>query len=172
MRGVLLFLIAILVAQAAAQLHIIGANYGGRDVTNRVRAEVRDNKLRIGANNGVFGDPRWGVRKSLVVAFRFGNSVPEVHATLEGGVIYIAGDNGMDWERSPGDFVVFGAFYAAKDVSGRLAQIANNGDKVRATNGNFGDPLWGYPKTLCVCYADRKENIKFQCTWEGSWLYL
>lgn len=172
MRGVLIFLIAIIATQCYAHLHIIGANYGGRDVTDTVRRLVRGGKLRVSASNGVFGDPKWGTVKTLVIAYRYGDSTPEVACAREGGEIHITTDNESTYNRNPGDITVFGAFYGPKDVSPKFADLGNSGSKVQAANHNFGDPLYGYAKTLCACYEDRSGKIQFKCAWEGQHLYL
>ena len=53
-------------------LNIVGAAYGLSDVTNKVRSMVHHNRLSVRASNHIFGDSYPGVRKTLVVVYRYG----------------------------------------------------------------------------------------------------
>ena len=53
-------------------LNIVGAAYGLKDVTDKVRSLVHHNRLSIRASNYMFGDSYPGVRKTLIVVYRYG----------------------------------------------------------------------------------------------------
>jgi Domain of unknown function (DUF3395) len=66
-------------APAAGQLVITRAVYGDlpdgpkTDVTEKVKAMVKDNRLTVEASNENFGDPASGVNKSLEVDYTIDN---------------------------------------------------------------------------------------------------
>ena len=70
-------------------LRILGAAYGLADVTHKVRSLVRNNRLAVAASNGVFGDSYYGVRKTLVIVYQFGNGPYRTFITTEGSSAFI-----------------------------------------------------------------------------------
>jgi hypothetical protein len=57
-------------------MHIIRASYGGADVTDIVRSQVKNNHLSITADNNIIGDPQLGTLKFL-----------EVEAEIDGKIV-------------------------------------------------------------------------------------
>ena len=71
-------------------LRIIGAAYGLADVTYHVQSMVRNNRLDVSASNSVFGDTYGGVRKTLVVVYRFGNGPYRTRFVTEWHTLHIS----------------------------------------------------------------------------------
>lgn len=75
--------------QPGRNLRIVGAAYGLVDVTHKVQSLVRNNRLRVAARNNVFGDTWRGVRKSLVVVYRYKNGAYRTKIVTEGRILHI-----------------------------------------------------------------------------------
>ena len=73
----------------AKTLRIIGAAYGLADVTYVVQSMVRNNRLQVRAINSVFGDTYHGVRKTLVVVYRFEDGPYRTKFVTEGNTLRI-----------------------------------------------------------------------------------
>jgi hypothetical protein len=73
----------------SSQLRILGAAYGLADVTAKVQALVRYNHLNVAASNAVFGDSWRGIKKTLVVVYRYGRGSYRTKVATEGNRIQI-----------------------------------------------------------------------------------
>ena len=71
-------------------LTILGAAYGPADVTAKVQSFVKDGTLTVKASNDVFGDPWHGVKKSLVIVYRYGRNNAEIKYVEEDGTISLS----------------------------------------------------------------------------------
>ncbi len=98
-----------------------------KDVTEIVRAAVKDNRLTITASNEIFGDPIYGVVKTLHVRFRTGLRVQERRVS-EGATLTLGGGN------APLAILKaeYGADTSEADVGGAVLQ-AHPGSPVRKT---------------------------------------
>lgn len=69
-------------------LIINSATYGGKDVTDKVRSLVKNNKLIVKASNDIFGDTKSGIVKYLNI-----DSSEGIFAVKENGYISLPKDN-------------------------------------------------------------------------------
>jgi len=69
-------------AKGESGLKILSATYGKnekqKDVTSILSEKVEDNRLKIVANNKLFGDPIFGIVKELKVVYSFGKEIETV----------------------------------------------------------------------------------------------
>jgi len=150
---------------AAGKLVVTKAFYGDlpdgqkTDVTEKVAAMVKDNKLSVEASNDNFGDPVEGTVKKLKVEYTV-DGVAHSKTVNEGETLSISG--------KPARLVIRKAFYgdlpdgAKTDVTEKVADKVNDDHlSIEATNDNFGDPADGIVKKLKVDYTfDGKEQTK------------
>ncbi len=137
-------------------------------MTNTVRSRVRHDELEIDASNSVFGDPWYGTKKTLVVFYEY--SAMRVHevytrVTKEGDRLTIRRlDTAWSHRVHPmhhGMPRILGAVYGTDDVVGRIEELVRKGyRRIEASNDNFGDPWFGYVKTLVVLYDDHHGRRK------------
>lgn len=129
------------------------------DVTEKVAAMVKDDKLSVEATNDNFGDPAEGTVKKLKVEYTV-DGVARSKTVNEGETLTISG--------KPSKIVIRKAWYGdlpdgdKTDVTQKVAGMVD-GDtlSVAATNENFGDPAEGIVKKLKVDYTfDGKEKSK------------
>ena len=71
-------------------LTILGAAYGPDDVTAKVQSLVRGGALNVQASNSIFGDPWFGVHKSLVVVYRYGRNNAGIKIAQEGQAVSLS----------------------------------------------------------------------------------
>ena len=129
------------------------------DVTDKVAAMVKDNKLSVEATNDNFGDPIEGTVKKLRVDYTV-DGVARHKTVNEGETLTVSG--------KPPRLVIRKAVYgdlpdgAKTDVTEKVADKASDDHlSVEATNDNFGDPAEGTVKKLTVDYTfDGKERSK------------
>ena len=123
-----------------ARIEIHGAAYGGRDVTEKVRAIVSKGVTTIEASNSVFGDPWYGTVKSLAVTYRTVHTV----ACKEHEFVVL-----------PNNAQILGAAYGLADVTERLKSLyySNQLRTIQAENAVFGDSWSGTVKSFSVTYA-------------------
>jgi len=147
----------------------LGPPAGIADVTELVRRTVQDSGLTIKADNGILGDPSGGKIKTLRVTYMLDGSL-RVRLASEGQMLSIATNPGQKLE-------IQNAFYGAglsqidkpppgaktADVSQVLQEsVQNNALVIAVTNGLFGDPAEGAPKTLRVEYTiDGSPGVRF-----------
>lgn len=139
-----------------SQMVILGAVYGTRDVTEKVRSMVLNNTLTITANNHTFGDPWPGTPKSLVIVYQYGALQPQVRILQENATETInEGGQTLLWKAAPkGQLSILGAAYGLADVTPMIRSIvAGERLNVVANNSTFGDSWVGVPKTLVVVYT-------------------
>lgn len=98
-----------------------------KDVTDIVRQAVTDNSLSIVASNDRFGDPIFGVVKSLKVSFRRGMRVQERSVT-EGQTLTLQGNGALTILKAE-----YGADSSSADVSKAILE-AHPGSPVRVTD--------------------------------------
>jgi hypothetical protein len=73
------------------QRAIYGYNGKGNDVTNRVRSQIRNNRIDMEVNNDTMGgDPNQGNKKNLKVVYTYGNGKAQTRFVNE-----------HDWLRIP-----------------------------------------------------------------------
>lgn len=156
-------------AQAAdapvGKLVVIKALYGDlpdgpkTDVTDKVAAMVKEDKLSVEASNDNFGDPIEGTVKKLKVEYTV-DGVAHSKTVNEGETLSITG--------KPSKIVILKALYgdlpdgAKTDVTAKVAdRVDGDSLSVGATNDNFGDPAEGIVKKLKVDYTfEGKEHSK------------
>lgn len=133
-------------AQAPAQMTILGATYGRRDVTSAARSMTRDDRLYADVDDTTWGDG-WlapGAPRSLVVVYQIGDGAPVVHVTASGKRAFV---------NAPA-LTILGATFGQEDVTGVLAAQVRGGTlEVRADTQLVGrDPWRGVVKTAAVVY--------------------
>ena len=72
-----------------SELRIVGAAYGLADVTGKVRSLVNYEHLDVVASNGVFGDFWYGVPKTLVVVYQYGEGPYRTRTATENNRLVI-----------------------------------------------------------------------------------
>lgn len=141
-------------------LTILSAVYGKADVTNKVRSLISQNSVSVRADNAVFGDPWYGVQKSLVIVYQYGSFKPEVIAVREGQNLKITSQNykHQGWYLAPkGTMTILGAAYGLANVTDAVAaKLHDNCLDVTADNNSLGDGWYGVRKTLTVTYLNTK----------------
>lgn len=144
-------------AKPAGKLVVTKAYYGDlpdgpkTDVTDKVAAMVKDDKLTVDATNENFGDPIEGTVKKLRVEY-----------TIDGK----AGSKSVDENQTltvsgkPSKIQIVSALYGdlpdgnKTDVTDKVtAKLENDTLSIEATNDNFGDPAEGVTKKLKVQYT-------------------
>jgi hypothetical protein len=149
----------------AGKLVVTQATYGDlpdgakTDVTEKVVAMVKDDKLKVDATNDNFGDPAEGTVKKLTVAYTI-DGVAHSKTVNENETLSVSG--------KPSKLVIRKALYgdlpdgAKTDVTGKVADKVNDDSlSIDASNDNFGDPADGIVKKLTVDYTfDGKEKSK------------
>jgi hypothetical protein len=120
------------------------------EVTDKVKALVKENALSVDANNDNFTDPAVGVGKKLKVDYTI-DGVAHSKTVGEDETLVIS--------NKPSKLVIVKALYGdlpdgdKSDVT-RIVEDHINGDslKIDASNDNFGDPANGVGKKLQVDY--------------------
>ena len=105
-----------------------------KDVTDTVRAQIKDNKLSIVVGNDLFGDPIHGLVTTLRISFRSGLRVQERRVT-EGHTLTLDGGRGT--------LTIIKAEYGADSSSADVSKAvieAHPGSPVRVTG--TVKPLW------------------------------
>ncbi len=161
----------------APKLIIEQATYGDLpdgekvDVTPKVVAKVKDNKVWLEVNNELFTDPAEGVGKKLKVVFRVGESKGE--ATVPEGETLI-----LPVPVLKGELKIVKAVYGdtenglVEDVTEYVASRLKNGEvEVEVNNDVFGDPASGAFKRLRVEYSIGDVKL-VKSTYEGGTFHL
>jgi len=150
---------------------ILGAAYGKANVTEKVRSIVANGNLKLTAENNIFGDSWYGVGKSLVIVYQFGDNKPQVGITREQQTLTLSQPNQFsEWTfMNNGQIQILGAAYGLADVTNQVAsKVQGSSLLVRATNQTFGDSWYGTGKTLVVVYQDAQGNINTSIAPEGE----
>ncbi|CAB4015551.1 Hypothetical predicted protein [Paramuricea clavata] len=163
-------------------LIICGAAYGKANVTEKIRSLRKDRKLSVKASNDVFGDSWYGVKKSLVVVYKYGSNSAQLQVVKEGETLEITPPSTTvsDWinqklrkDKSTLKLNILGAAYGLSDVTA-VAQAfltANQKfDKV-ASNAVWGDGGLGTKKCLVVVY-ESSDNFIVDIAVEGDQMHF
>jgi len=149
----------------AGKLVVTKATYGDlpdggkTDVTEKVVAMVKDDKLKVDATNDNFGDPAEGTVKKLTVEYSV-DGVAHAKTVNENETLSVSG--------KPSKLIIRKALYgdlpdgAKTDVTAKVADKVNDDSlSIDASNDNFGDPADGIVKKLTVDYTfEGKEKSK------------
>ena len=92
------------------ELEIGGATYGPAVVTDKVRQLVDAGTFDIKASNSIFGDPWYGVQKSLSITSR--------HKLIRTIVV-----KERETLSLPGDVKILGAHYGSADVTNKVREL-------------------------------------------------
>ena len=164
----------------SAELIIYGATYGPEDVTAKVRSLRKDQKLSFTVSNTIFGDPWVGIRKTLVIVYKYAVSHDEVHTVIVGEgsqceinppsqqpvspknrldsadlkVIQLASISSQQTKGTGQALVILGAAYGKEDVTQKARNLlSSNGEFDQlASNEVWGDGWPGNLSTLVVMY--------------------
>ncbi len=159
-------------APAAGKLVIVKAVYGDlpdggkTDVTDKVKAMVKDGALSVDATNDNFGDPADGIVKKLKVDYTI-DGVAASKTVNEGETLTIAAN---EKPAPSGKLAIKKAVYGdlpdggKTDVTDKVKAMVKDGAlSVDASNDNFGDPAEGITKKLKVDYtfngADKSKSV-------------
>jgi len=136
-----------------AVLAVFGAGYGRADVTERVRAAVRGETLRLRVDSATFGDSWPGTQKTLAVVYSYDDGPPQVRAAAEGTMLEIHPRlPRQPWTAPPAGLpAVIGAAWGTANVTERVQSLAGPGGLHFAARTEFlGDPWPGNAKSLVV----------------------
>lgn len=151
-----------------AQLTILGAAYGRRDVTTTARTLAADGRLYADVDDATWGPGSVfpGVPSSLVVVYQVGDSAPVVHLSAPGKRAFV---------NAP-PLTILGATFGQEDVTGTLANRVRGGTlEVRADAQLAGrDPWPGVTKTAAVVYryGGATERARVLTVLEGQMLVV
>ena len=138
-------------------LHILGAFYGLKDVTDIVRASVSRRRLSVSASSGVFGDGWPAVRKTLHVVYQYGGHKPQMATATENQLLHIEYDPGAPAGQAlpePRALNVIAAAYGPVDVTAQVAALVNNASlSFTADSKTFGDTWPAAVKSFSMVYG-------------------
>ncbi len=159
------------------RLQILAAYYGPTKVTKLVRSKVQKNELTILVSNTVFGDTWYGVRKTLVIFYRYGDSKVFQRVALEGETATIAHKDKHLGFYEPKWYAaklrVLAAVYGTSDVTEKAARMVSKGTHdLSASDSVFGGSLAGTQKSLVVLYQRRGGSVKSQAVKESTIMHL
>jgi len=149
----------------SGKLVVTKATYGDlpdgakSDVTEKVVAMVKEDKLKVDATNDNFGDPAEGIVKKLTVEYTI-DGVAHSKTVNENETLSVSG--------KPSKLIIRKALYgdlpdgAKTDVTAKVTDKVNDDAlSIDASNDNFGDPAEGIVKKLTVDYTfEGKEKSK------------
>jgi len=137
-----------LVIKSIPTLKIRSASYGGVDVTAKLAALAKDNKLNLTVGDAALGStPAANAAKTLTVTYTVGGD-PLVRTVRENDVLAIPRVQIV--KAAYGDLPAGGSIDVTKIVA---EQVKNDGLTVTAGNELFTDPAEGIGKTLQVDYT-------------------
>jgi hypothetical protein len=153
------------IAWAGEKLEIVKAEYGASDkwanVTAAVQSNVKENVLKIEANNTLCTeDPAFGISKVLKITAKAGDK-QALFLCKEGQSIEIKAETVIAEATKPKapkvNLVIVSAEYGIgekkTDVTKIVKGLVDDGAKeIAATNDLFGDPAEGEAKILTVKY--------------------
>jgi hypothetical protein len=167
---------------ATPKFEIIKATYGdlpegGKvDVTDKIKALVNADGLKVTATNDAFTDPAEGIVKKLKVEYKLDDKTLEKSAD-ENAELVIALKPAAP--AGPTKLKVLKAVYGdlpdgtKADVTEKVqALVAENALTVGATNENFGDPVEGTVKKLHVDFSFEGGEKKSKEVGEGETLTI
>ncbi len=133
---------------------------------------VAGNQLSIPAASPVFADSWKGMRKTLVVFYRYGESKVYQRTVFQGETMKIKLEDehvGHDMlPHEPDKLQVLSAVYGAKDVTEKVAHIVDQGKHEIKVN----DRALGDRKTLVVLYKDQEGVLKIKVAKEHHKMHL
>ena len=140
-------------------LHILGAAYGIKNVTEKAMTFVKNCSFSATANDKTFEDRWTWQKKTLVVVYQYGDEKPGVATAIEGEHLEFRYKR-SDVELSkictdPSILTILGAAYGPQDVTekvqGLVKQEGGNGSlSVTADNDTFGNTWKSHRKTLVI----------------------
>jgi hypothetical protein len=159
-------------------LQILGAAWGLGRVTWTVVGLVDRNtspqRLTVQASDSVFGDPWFGVRKTLVVVYRYDDGPAGVATAREGDTLTISGPPLAQVKPAVTlipQLTIWGAAYGPENVTGitqlyvdRLSQALN----ITANNDTFGDSWSGNRKSFVIVASYTNQVPFIDIVPEGS----
>ncbi|CAB4038288.1 Hypothetical predicted protein [Paramuricea clavata] len=160
------------IASASPPLTILGAAYGLKSVTEKVKALVKNRSLKAIADNDTFEDGWPGIVKTLVIVYQYGEEHPSITVVKENHsfeLLYSKGNN-FQGSTNPSTLTILGAAYGPKNVTDKVQRLAKNGStpQVKASNAVFGDPWRGQVKSLVIVYRHGSKAPRMQIAAEHS----
>lgn len=146
------------VAEESPALEIVSAVYGDLpdgakvDVTDKVKKELKDGKLRLEVCNDLLGDPAEQKGKTLLVQYKLGGEVRETKID-EGDLLLLPRPKLKGalkiTKAEYGDIANGQVYNVTSDLQSR---IKNGSIEMEVNNDSLGDPASGVFKTLRVVY--------------------
>lgn len=136
-------------------MYILGAAYGLCSVTDKVQTLVTNRALSVTANNATFGDMWYGIEKSLVVVYQYGDEIPCVAIAKENSSIDITYKSAELYAGSADSnhLTIIGAAYGLGNVTSKCQSLVTANDlDITANNATFGDTWEGVKKSLVIVY--------------------
>ena len=158
---------------ASPSLRILGAAYGRKDVTEKMKGMVKNRALKAPATDGTFGDSWVGVYKTLVTVYQYGEEQPSLAVVKEPNALEFAYSPKNDFYGStnPNTLTILGATYGPANVTVKVQSLVkedNTLEIIKPTDALFGDPWVGIPKTLAVVYRYGRNPPQVQIAQEGT----
>jgi hypothetical protein len=159
-------------AYASPPLTILGAAYGLKCVTEKVKALVKNRSLKAIADNDTFEDGWPGILKTLVVVYQYGEEHPSITVVKENHKCKFLHSKGNDFYGSTNSstLTILGASYGPSDVTEKVQSLVKDGSilEVEASNAVFGDPWFGHVKSLVIVYRYGSKAPRMQIAAEQS----
>ena len=165
---------------ASPPLHILGAAYGIKDVTEKAMTFVKNCSFSATANDKTFED-RWTWRKkTLVVVYQYGDEKPGVATAKEGEHLefcYKRSDVEFNICTDPSILTILGAAYGPTDVTGKVQDLVKQEGgsgslNVTADNDTFGDTWKSHRKTLVIVSRYGCNEPRVHAIYQGQGLHL
>lgn len=153
-------------------LRIISGYFGLKDVTDRVRAAVRQRNVSVRATDDVFGDGWPGVPKTLAVVYQYGNEQQQLNITPEGSTVIIdytprppAGAS-----PDPNTLNVIRAAYGKGEVTAKVQSMISAQQALNfiANNATFSDTWPNTRKSFSLTYSWGPGTCESLVTAEGQ----
>jgi hypothetical protein len=157
-------------------LRILGAAYGVENVSEKVKALVKNRSLSVTVKNSTFGDGWRGKKKTLVVVYQYGDETPTVATAIEDEQLEFLYKKSPEFSSSenPSTLTILGAAYGPRNVTQMVqSHVKGTTLEVTANNDTFGtDPWKRHKKTLVVVYRYECNEPEVRVIKERRSIYL
>jgi hypothetical protein len=157
-------------------LTILGAAYGLKCVTEKVKGLVKNRSLIAVADNKTFEDGWPAYTKTLVIVYQYGKEHPSITVVKENHQFELLYSKRKKFNYSADycTLTILGAAYGPVDVTDKVRKLVKDGStlEVEATNAVFGDPWRGQVKSLVIVYRYGSKAPRMQITSEHTSISL
>jgi hypothetical protein len=157
-------------------LTILGAAYGLKCVTEKVKGLVKNRSLKAIADTKTFEDSLPGYSKTLVIVYQYGEEHPSITVVKENDQFELLYSKRNEFNDSadPCTLTILGAAYGPAVVTDKVRSLVKDGStlEVEAINAVFGDPWRGQLKSLVIVYRYGSKAPRMQITAEHTSISL